>query len=220
MDKKATAVRKEQPKPPPEPAPAKTLRKKTKGSAGGAAAEKAAATSLAEYERKRDLKTSPEPPAKVGKSKAQPIFVIQQHAATRLHWDFRLEADGVLKSWAITKEPTVDPSVKRLAVRVEDHPLAYADFQGDIPKGSYGAGHVDIWDQGTYEPNGDILSGLKNGKVEVDLHGKKLKGMFALIRMGKPGPKENWLFFKMKDQYAQPSSSLTAAKEGSNGKES
>ena len=158
--------------------------------------------SLAQYKKKRDFKKTPEPRAKMGKKSEQPSFVIQQHAATRLHWDFRLEADGVLKSWAVTKELTMDPSVKRLAVRVEDHPLSYANFHGDIPSG-YGAGHVDIWDRGVYEPKSDILAGLKAGKIEVALLGEKLKGMFALVRMGPPGKKENWLLIKMKDRFAK-----------------
>ncbi len=158
---------------------------------------------LAEYARKRDLKKTPEPPAKLGRTTQRRTFVIQQHAARRLHWDFRLEADGVLKSWAVTKEPTMDSSVRRLAVRVEDHPLAYGGFAGDIPEGSYGAGHVDIWDKGTYEPTGNIASGLDAGKIEFNLHGKKLKGMFALVRMGPAGTKENWLLIKMKDEFAR-----------------
>src|SRR5438270_98332 len=143
-----------------------------------------------------------EPVAKVARSAKAPIFVIQKHAATRLHWDFRLEADGVLKSWAVTKEPTLDPAVKRLAVHVEDHPLGYATFHGDIPTGEYGAGHVEIWDRGTYEPKFDVTEGIRRGKVEVTMHGRKLKGAFALVRMGPPSEKENWLLIKMKDDYA------------------
>ena len=155
---------------------------------------------LDSYTRKRDLTQSPEPAAKVAKPTKQRIFVIQQHQATRLHWDFRIEEEGVLKSWAVTKEPTMDPSIKRLAVRVEDHPLAYATFAGDIPSG-YGKGHVDIWDHGTYEPKGDVMAGLEFGTVEVNLHGDKLHGMFTLVRMGPPSEKENWLLIKMKQEY-------------------
>ena len=170
----------------------------------------AAPKPLAAYTAKRDFTVTAEPPAAVEKRKAEPIFVIQQHAATRLHWDFRLEAEGVLKSWAVTKEPTLDPAVRRLAVHVEDHPLAYASFHGDIPDGQYGAGHVDIWDHGTFtpKPGMGVVRGLELGHVEVDLHGSKLNGMFALIRMGEAGkeggPKENWLLLKMKDDHAKP----------------
>jgi bifunctional non-homologous end joining protein LigD len=172
---------------------------------------KQAVRSLRDYEKKRDFAKTREPTSRRRKKSAttdrksaakKPIFVIQQHAARRLHWDFRLEADGVLKSWAVTKEPTMDPSVKRLAVHVEDHPFEYATFHGDIPKGQYGGGHVDIWDHGNYEPKGDVTAGIAAGKVEVNLHGKKLRGMFALVRMGEAGPKENWLLIKMKDEFA------------------
>ncbi len=135
-----------------------------------------------------------------------PIFVVQEHHATHLHYDLRLEVNGVLKSWAVPKEPVMDPSVKRLAVEVEDHPLDYAAFEGEIDEGEYGAGRVVLWDQGTYE---NVLSGknppksmeqaLGDGHVEVDLHGRRLKGKFALIRTRFAGKKQNWLLIKMKD---------------------
>lgn len=165
---------------------------------------------LEEYRRKRHFKRTPEPGAKVAQSKGEPIFVIQEHHATRLHYDFRLEADGVLKSWAVTKEPTLDPSIKRLAVEVEDHPLGYATFSGDIPEGEYGAGHVDIWDHGTYrnimldkpEPM-TIAEGIEAGHLEFELHGEKLHGKFAMILMKDRGPKHNWLLIKMKDEFAE-----------------
>lgn len=119
-------------------------------------------------------------------------YVIHEHHASHLHWDLRLERDGVLKSWAIPKEPSSDPKDKRLAIEVEDHELGYEKFQGDIPEGEYGAGHVDIWDSGTYEP-------VKYDKdsIEMDIKGKKLHGIFHLVRFKKAGEK-NWLFFKGK----------------------
>jgi bifunctional non-homologous end joining protein LigD len=169
---------------------------------------------LKEYRAKRDFKVTPEPAPRPGKKHAQPIFVIQEHHARRLHYDFRLEADSVLKSWAVPKVPTLDPSQKRLAVHVEDHPLDYAYFQGQIPKGQYGAGDVSIWDHGTYEnllaqkkPPMTVTQGIAAGRVEVLLHGKKLKGRFALVRLhGRDGGKDNWLLIKMKDEFARPGS--------------
>ncbi len=162
--------------------------------------------SLDEYNAKRDFTETPEPkPTKAGPH-IQSIFVVQEHHATRLHYDFRLEADGVLKSWAVTNEPSLDPAVKRLAVRVEDHPLAYAGFSGTIPAGHYGAGEVFIWDQGTFE-NLDtahtVAEGIEGGKLSFLLHGKKLKGRFALVRMRGKGKRENWLLIKGKDKEAK-----------------
>lgn len=119
-------------------------------------------------------------------------FVIQKHYATHLHYDFRLEMDGVLKSWAVPKEPPTEPSVKRLAVEVEDHPLSYIDFEGTIPEGIYGAGKVEIWDKGTY-----TLKHRNKDKIEFILHGERLSGDYVLIRF--KGVK-NWLFFKKKSQ--------------------
>jgi bifunctional non-homologous end joining protein LigD len=165
--------------------------------------------SLSKYKLKRDFSKTPEPPARVSKHHSQPLFVIQEHHASRLHYDFRLEADGVLKSWAVPKQPTLDPSAKRLAVHVEDHPLQYANFSGQIPKGEYGAGKVRIWDKGTYEnllakkPRPQtVVEGIKKGHVEVALHGRKLKGKFALVRMNGSG-RDNWLLIKMRDEEAR-----------------
>src|SRR6266550_3954197 len=169
---------------------------------------------LEEYEAKRNFRKTPEPDARPGKAHRQPIFVIQEHHASHLHYDFRLEADGVLKSWAVPKQPSMDPSQKRLAVRVEDHPLAYADFEGEIPEGQYGAGTVSIWDHGAYEnlmenkPEPQtVTEGIDAGRLEFVLHGEKLQGRFALIHMkGRDrGGKENWLLIKMKDEFARPS---------------
>ena len=128
-----------------------------------------------------------------------PKYVIHHHLARREHWDLRLEVDGVLKSWAVPKEPSPDPAVKRLAVMVEDHALEYGDFQGTIPEGEYGAGEVRIWDTGAYENlgPGSMAAALAQGRVEVRLEGRRLQGNFALIRF--KGKENDWLFFKMKD---------------------
>lgn len=126
-----------------------------------------------------------------------PLFVVHEHHATHLHFDLRLEMEGVLKSWAVPKGPSMDPADKRLAVMVDDHDLDYADFEGTIPEGSYGAGEVFVWDSGTYE----LLSGdLRTGKIEIGFHGNKLRGVFALFRM-KAKDKE-WLLIKKADEYA------------------
>src|SRR5947199_1312561 len=168
---------------------------------------------LEKYKAKRHFGVTPEPKAKVERSKTGPIFVIQEHHASRLHWDFRLEAQGVLKSWAVPKEPVMDPAIKRLAVQVEDHPLEYAKFHGDIPEGQYGAGHVEIWDKGTYENLMEkkaqplkMPEAIDAGHVEVELHGRKLRGGFALIRTHMGKGKENWLLIKKKDEFAKEGS--------------
>jgi len=120
----------------------------------------------------------------------KPVFVVQEHHAKKLHWDFRLEIKGVLKSWAVPKEPPLKAGVKRLAIQVEDHNLSYADFEGEIPEGQYGAGKVKIWDKGTYE-----MKSRKEGKIVFALKGKKMKGDYVLLRFRKAGDK-NWLFFR------------------------
>ncbi|MGZ4816119.1 MAG: DNA polymerase ligase N-terminal domain-containing protein [Terriglobales bacterium] len=161
---------------------------------------------LEEYRRKRRFQDTPEPPPKVEKKKGN-RFVVQKHAASHLHYDFRLEMDGVLKSWAIPKGPTLDPGEKRLAMMVEDHPVSYYDFEGIIPEGNYGAGTVMVWDWGTWEPLGDPHAMLAKGDLKFRLHGQKLKGEFALVHMKgrRPGSKGNeWLLIKKKDEYAQP----------------
>ena len=152
--------------------------------------------SLRKYKDKRDFTQTPEP---VGKKKGTgKIYVVQKHDATRLHYDLRLEHRGVLLSWAVPKEPSLDPSVKRLAVRVEDHPIDYATFEGTIPKGNYGAGTVEIWDRGTWDTEDDVEQALADGKLSFELYGDRLHGSFALVRMGDPGEKENWLLMKHK----------------------
>ena len=168
---------------------------------------------LSEYRKKRDFSSSPEPNGKVSKSSSAPIFVIQKHAASNLHYDLRLESEGVLKSWAIPKGPSMDPSIKRLAVPTEDHPIAYADFEGVIPEGHYGAGAVIVWDSGVFRntkgEDASFAESLSNGHATIFLVGTKLKGDFALIRTGRGGKRLQWLFFKMKDKYAEPGSDIT-----------
>ncbi|HUQ65326.1 MAG TPA: DNA ligase D [Flavitalea sp.] len=165
---------------------------------------------LSKYKEKRSFNETPEPVG--GKSKAKElIFVIQKHDASRLHYDFRLEMEGVLKSWAVPKGPSVDPSVKRLAMMVEDHPFDYRDFEGIIPDGNYGAGTVIVWDQGTYHPTEELpdkksqekhlLNQLHEGNLKFVLNGKKLKGEFALVRTNGMG-ENSWLLIKHKDKYS------------------
>jgi bifunctional non-homologous end joining protein LigD len=160
---------------------------------------------LAEYNRKRDFKKTAEPAGKRGKGGGN-SFIVQKHDATRLHWDLRLEADGVLKSWAVTKGPSPDPEIKRLAVQTEDHPMAYAEFEGTIPKGEYGGGTVMLWDRGTWEPvEGKSAKDLAKGHLHFRLEGERMKGEWLLIRLKKkPGEKrENWLLRKISDEHAE-----------------
>lgn len=166
---------------------------------------------LKAYHKKRDFTVTAEPSGKVKTHKAKKlIFVVQEHHASHLHYDFRLELDGVLKSWAVPKGPSLNPDDKRLAVEVEDHPLDYAKFHGTIPKGQYGGGEVYIWDKGTWMVEGDPHTGLKKGKLEFTLQGKILKGNFVLVRMPdrKSSSKHNWLLMKRSDEEADPHFSL------------
>jgi bifunctional non-homologous end joining protein LigD len=161
---------------------------------------------LEEYRRKRHFQDTPEPPPKVER-KAGHRFVVQKHAASHLHYDFRLEVEGVLKSWAVPKGPSLDPADKRLAMMVEDHPVSYYDFEGIIPEGNYGAGTVMVWDWGTWEPLGDASAMLEKGDLKFQLHGAKLNGEFVLAHMKgrRPGSKGNeWLLIKKKDESAKP----------------
>jgi bifunctional non-homologous end joining protein LigD len=161
---------------------------------------------LSQYRRKRDFAKTPEPTGGRHKRGAGLRFVVQKHAARRLHYDFRLEMDGVLKSWAIPKGPSLDPRAKRLAVHVEDHPLDYGDFEGVIPQGEYGGGTVIVWDSGTWVPEGDPAAGYREGALKFELRGKRLKGRWALIQMkGREGDK-NWLLLKEQDELARPGS--------------
>src|SRR5262245_58912277 len=164
---------------------------------------------LKKYAQKRNFKKTAEPSGKAStarqaKTKArQLIFVIQKHAARRLHWDFRLEWQGTLRSWAVPKGPSLDPADRRLAVEVEDHPIAYAKFAGDIPKGEYGGGHVDIWDNGSWKPIGDADKGLKKGHLEFELAGKKRGGGWHLVGTRMQGKQQQWLLMKGKDEFAR-----------------
>lgn len=163
---------------------------------------------LQEYKRKRNFSVTPEPAGKVQETSGN-SFVIQKHAATRLHYDFRLEMDGVLKSWAVPKGPSLDPGEKRLAVHVEDHPLEYGDFEGIIPKGQYGGGTVLLWDHGTWHPIEDAAKGYRKGHLHFRLEGEKLHGGWHLVRLhGQQAgeDKQNWLLFKENDDIAVPGS--------------
>src|SRR5688572_1291289 len=162
--------------------------------------------SLKEYEKKRDFKKTPEPVPKPSAPAPQSSFCVQRHDATRLHYDFRLEVGGTLKSWAVPKGPSLDPAKKPLAVMVEDHPLGYGGFEGNIPKGNYGAGSVMLWDRGTFELLGDrpAKEQLERGDFKFRLHGEKLKGEFATVRMKNRGKGNEWLLLKKKDEFADP----------------
>ena len=167
---------------------------------------------LAEYNRKRRFNVTPEPPGrKTGKRPAaRPLeFVVQKHRASHLHYDFRLEHQGVMLSWAVAKGPSLDPRVKRLAMQVEDHPLEYAGFEGIIPEGEYGGGTVMIWDRGTWTPEtDDVNRSLAKGDLKFTLHGRKLKGSWVLVRMRD----RQWLLIKHRDSAASGTDDLTLSK--------
>ncbi|WP_156725441.1 DNA polymerase ligase N-terminal domain-containing protein [Streptomyces apocyni] len=176
---------------------------------GKARSGKAVSGSLEQYRSKRHPDRTPEPMGSTSGRGGRRRFVVQKHAATSLHYDFRLEAGGVLKSWSVPKGPSTDPREKRLALRTEDHPVDYADFEGTIPEGEYGAGAVIRWDVGTYrnlaERGGKkvpVAKGVSDGHVKVWLEGEKLRGGYALTRTGPEGGKERWLLVKVKDEEA------------------
>ena len=148
--------------------------------------------SLKNYRKKRRFSETPEPEESTKARAKEEIYLIQKHNASHLHWDLRLEMEGVLKSWAIPKEPPTEGGTKRLAVQVEDHPIEYAEFSGTIPEGQYGAGTVEIWDKGGYIP-----VSIAQDKLVVNINGEKLKGKYALVKT-KLGKGNNWIFFKMK----------------------
>jgi bifunctional non-homologous end joining protein LigD len=162
---------------------------------------------LSRYRKKRDFRVTPEPAppaASLSAGRGHLSFVVQKHWASRLHYDFRLELDGVLVSWAVPKGPCYDPKEKRVAIHVEDHPVEYATFEGTIPRKQYGAGTVITWDRGTWEPVGDPQQGMNSGKLVFRLHGEKLAGLWELVRIAKPGDKQDqWMLFKKRDEWAR-----------------
>ena len=171
---------------------------------------------LKEYDKKRNFKVTPEPSGKTAAKQKHDslIYVIQKHRATALHYDFRLEWKGVLLSWAVPKGPSLDPSVKRLAMQVEDHPVDYATFEGVIPEGEYGGGTVMVWDQGTWTPEqDDVDAALAKGDLKISLHGKKLKGSWVLVRTHGYGRSDgrSWLLIKHRDEYVS-TEDITAEK--------
>jgi bifunctional non-homologous end joining protein LigD len=158
---------------------------------------------LSPYRAKRDFSATSEPRGTIARS-ASNRFVVQKHDATRLHYDLRLELDGVFKSWAVTKTPSLDPAVKRLAIAVEDHPLDYGTFEGTIPEGHYGAGTVQLWDRGRWKPLGENPGrDLRNGRLSFILSGKRMKGGWALIRLPRRGKQQGWLLIKEDDDEAK-----------------
>lgn len=186
---------------------------------------KAREGSLAEYRRKRDFTKTGEPKGKQPVAKRQRAFtyVIQKHAATSLHFDLRLELDGVMKSWAVPKGPSLDPSDKRLAMQVEDHPMEYNTFEGTIPKGEYGGGTVMLWDRGTYthpeeadDPVQRLREGYEKGDFKFKLRGKRLRGSWVLVRLRRGDPeKPAWLLIKHRDEFARPGYDVVAAEQTS-----
>jgi DNA ligase D-like protein (predicted 3'-phosphoesterase) len=170
---------------------------------------------LAEYNAKRDFSRTAEPAGKVPKARRKGLhFVIQKHAASHLHYDFRLELDGVMKSWAVPKGPSLDPTVRRLAMEVEDHPISYNTFEGTIPQGEYGGGTVMLWDRGTYEADDDggaasLRRGYEKGELRFVMHGQRLQGGFVLARLKRPG-RPQWLLIKRRDDHADPDRDITA----------
>jgi bifunctional non-homologous end joining protein LigD len=168
---------------------------------------------LAEYNRKRRFDVTPEPPGKAGKKRARALeFVVQKHRASHLHYDFRIEHQGVMLSWAVAKGPSLDPGVRRLAMMTEPHPMDYNDFEGVIPEGEYGGGTVMIWDRGTWEPQSpDVDKALAKGDLKMKLTGKKLKGSWVLVRMRD----RQWLLIKHRDEHASATVDLTLTRPNS-----
>jgi bifunctional non-homologous end joining protein LigD len=179
---------------------------------------------LADYRRKRNFAKTAEPKGgRVAAREEALAFVIQKHAARNLHFDLRFELDGVMKSWAVPKGPSLDPSVKRLAMQVEDHPIEYNDFEGIIPEGEYGGGTVMLWDRGTYtypekvpDPVERLRQGYAKGDLKFELRGKRLRGSWVLVRIRRGDPnKPQWLLIKHRDRFAEPGSDIVAEKQTS-----
>ena len=197
-----------------------TTRKRTSSKKASTSAKPAAnaESQLAEYRRKRDFARTAEPRGGSAASKQKLAFVIQKHAASHLHYDLRLELDGVMKSWAVPKGPSLDPTVKRLAMQVEDHPIEYNSFEGTIPKGEYGGGTVMLWDRGTYsyggsdpDPIGGLRRGYQKGDFKFVLQGKRLRGSWVLVRTRRDEKgKAQWLLIKHRDEFAAEGSDVTA----------
>lgn len=174
--------------------------KKARASGKPSKASRAVPESLRAYDDKRRFLMTPEPPPELGAPTDKPLFVVQKHSASHLHFDFRLEHAGVLKSWAIPQGPTLDPKVRRLAIQTEDHPVAYRDFEGVIPVGEYGGGSVMVWDRGEYSLVSSFEDSVRDGKLDIVLHGQKLKGSFALVRTKE---RKQWLFIKHQDAHVR-----------------
>jgi bifunctional non-homologous end joining protein LigD len=172
---------------------------------------------LAEYERKRDFTKTAEPKGTTSaRSRRGLRFVIQKHAASHLHYDLRLELDGVMKSWAVPKGPSYDPAIRRLAMQVEDHPIEYNTFEGTIPQGEYGGGTVMLWDRGTYEPEAGggedaVRDGYAAGDLKILMHGKRMQGGWVLVRMKREAGRAQWLLIKHRDEFATTKLDVTAA---------
>jgi len=194
--------------------------KAKKAPAKKASAAKTAAgapPALAEYRRKRDFTRTREPAGGRSRAGRKLAFVIQKHAASHLHFDLRLELDGVMKSWAVPKGPSLDPTVKRLAMQVEDHPIEYNKFEGTIPEGEYGGGTVMLWDRGTYTAPGDepdpeaaLRRGYEKGDFKFELHGKRLQGSWVLVRIRRDEERRQWLLIKHRDDYAEEGADIVA----------
>ena len=219
MPRKSTtkAVKRVTRRPKAKKSPTKPAARKSSKNVPAAKPAAAAPPALAEYRRKRDFTRTREPAGGRLRAGKQLAFVIQKHAASHLHFDLRLELDGVMKSWAVPKGPSLDPTVKRLAMQVEDHPIEYNKFEGTIPEGEYGGGTVMLWDRGTYTAPGDdpdpeatLRRGYEKGDFKFELHGKRLQGSWVLVRIRRDEERRQWLLIKHRDEYAEEGSDIVA----------